>query len=137
MFVTADQLVAHMVGDYIIQSDWMATQKTKQWLAAIIHAATYSLPFFLITDSWIALAIIFGTHAVFDRFRVARYVIYVKNLVGPVRHPWSECSATGYHKDMPPWMSVWLLIIVDNIIHILTNATAIYFFADTGNLFGS
>ena len=26
---TADQLVAHAVGDYILQSHWMATEKTK------------------------------------------------------------------------------------------------------------
>lgn len=28
-FFTADQLVAHAVGDYIIQSDWMAENKRK------------------------------------------------------------------------------------------------------------
>lgn len=29
---TADQFVAHLVGDYILQSHWMATEKTKRFL---------------------------------------------------------------------------------------------------------
>lgn len=41
--ITADQIVAHMVGDYIIQSDWMATEKTKRSAVAAIHAVTYTL----------------------------------------------------------------------------------------------
>ena len=46
---TADQLVAHAVGDYILQSDWMANEKTKRSLAAAVHALTYALPFLLLT----------------------------------------------------------------------------------------
>ena len=29
---TAEQLVAHVVGDYVIQSEWMATEKTERVL---------------------------------------------------------------------------------------------------------
>jgi hypothetical protein len=28
--ITADQLLAHLVGDYVLQSHWMATQKVKK-----------------------------------------------------------------------------------------------------------
>jgi hypothetical protein len=45
MFITADQILAHMVGDYLLQSHWMATEKTKRSLAAGVHAGTYTLPF--------------------------------------------------------------------------------------------
>ena len=44
MLFTADQLVAHAVGDYILQSHWMATEKTKQHFAAAAHAVVYTLP---------------------------------------------------------------------------------------------
>lgn len=40
-------------------------------------------------------------------------------------HKWADCSATGYHKDVPPWLAVWLLIIVDNAMHIGINALAL------------
>jgi hypothetical protein len=116
-------LLAHLVGDYVIQTDWMAVEKTKRWLPAIVHAATYTVPFVLITQSWLALLVIFGTHAVIDRYRLARHLVWVKNLCAPraYRHPWSECSATGYHRSRPEWLAVWLMIIADNTAHLAIN----------------
>ncbi len=123
--ITADQLVAHAVGDYILQSDWMATEKTKQSLAAAVHATTYTLPFLLLTTSPAALAVILGTHFVIDRWRLARYVVWAKNWISPHRpKPWNLCTATGYDPDRPPWMAVWLLIIADNTLHVLCNGLA-------------
>jgi len=134
---TADQLVAHAVGDYILQSHWMATEKTKQSLAAAIHAVTYTLPFALITQSPAALALICGSHFLIDRYRLARFVVWAKN--GPWKatpvlydgaldgYDWSlkPVTATGYAEDVPPWMAVWLLIAADNILHVICNALAI------------
>jgi hypothetical protein len=40
-------------------------------------------------------------------------------------HPWAECSGTGYHKERPPWMAVWLMILADNTLHLTINAAAI------------
>lgn len=121
-------LLAHMVGDYLIQNDWMATEKTKRWLPAVAHAVSYGLPFLVITRNPVALAVIVGTHAVIDRYRLARHVVWAKNLTAPAshRHPWSECSATGYHQDRPVWLSTWLMIIADNTIHVAINSAAIW-----------
>lgn len=124
--ITADQLVAHAVGDYILQSDWMATEKTKQSLAAAAHATTYTLPFLLLSTSPAALAVILGTHFVIDRWRLARYVVWAKNWLGPNK-PWRECVATGYPADRPAWLTVWLLIIADNTMHVLCNGLALYY----------
>jgi len=125
MFVTADQLVAHAVGDYILQSDWMATEKTRKSIAAAMHACVYALPFTLLNPSWTATAFIVGTHFVIDRWRLARYVCWAKNWIGDRPPPWSECAATGYGPDKPAWLSVWLLIIADNTLHVLCNAAAL------------
>ena len=121
----AAQLVAHLVGDYIIQSDRMATEKTSKSTWAAIHAATYTLPFLLISRSLRALTFIAVTHFVIDRWRLARFVCWAKNAIGGSYSPWVECSATGYHKDRPAWLAVWLLIIADNTMHILCNAAAL------------
>lgn len=120
MFVTADQIVAHLVGDYLIQSHWMATEKTKRSLAAAIHAVTYTLPFLLLTINPVALALIVVSHFLIDRYRLARFVVWAKNgMRGPV-------TATGYPDSTPPWLAVWLLIIADNTLHLLCNAAALY-----------
>jgi hypothetical protein len=126
MFLTADQILCHLVGDYIIQSDWMASEKTKRSIAAAVHAVTYTLPFLFLTQSPAALAFIAGTHFVIDRWRLARYVCWAKNI--PWK-PWAECSATGYPNDKPAWLSVWLLIIADNTMHLICNAAAVRWLA--------
>lgn len=120
-------ILAHMVGDYLIQTDWMATEKTQRWWPAIAHGVTYTLPFLFITQSPLALVIIGGTHILIDHWRLARHVCWAKNLIAPKRHrhPWSECKATGYHQTRPDWLAVWLLIFADNTIHLLINVAAV------------
>jgi hypothetical protein len=122
------ELLAHLLGDYVLQSDWMAQEKTRRWGVAIVHAVVYSLPFLLLcSPSLEAMAVIIPTHAVIDRLRLAKYVCYAKNFMAPrwYWHLWKDCEATGYHKDRPPWMSVWLLILADNTLHLLINHGAL------------
>jgi hypothetical protein len=120
-------LLAHLAGDYLIQSDWMANEKMKRWWPAVAHGLTYTLPYAIITQSPVALAVIAGTHIVIDHYRLARHVVWAKNLLSPkaYRFPWSECKGTGYHESRPPWMAVWLMIIADNTIHLCINAAAV------------
>ncbi len=125
--ITGTQIVAHLIGDYLIQSDWMANEKTKQTFPAFVHALFYTLPFLYITLSWKALVLILLSHLIMDRFRLARYICWVKNVVGPksYRYSWKDCEGTGYHKDRPPWLSVWLMIIADNTVHLIGNGLII------------
>tara|TARA_R110000868_G_scaffold58874_1_gene181113 strand:+ start:409 stop:936 length:528 start_codon:yes stop_codon:yes gene_type:complete len=172
MLVTGDQFIIHAIGDYVLQSDWQANNKTKAHFPAFCHALTYSLPFLILTQSPAAWLTIFGTHFLIDRYRLARYVCWAKNWLAPktwwkkvngqwvgssnqeahswltwheigkpdILHsdlavitditkartlPFSACSATGYPPDRPAWLAVWLLIITDNLCHILINAAAI------------
>ena len=120
-------VLAHLVGDYLLQSHWMATEKTKHWLPAIAHGVTYTLPYALITQSPLALVVIGGTHIIIDRYRLARHVAWFKNQLGPkrTRPRWADAKATGYPSDTPAWLSVWLMIIADNTIHLLINTAAI------------
>lgn len=133
MFISADQLLAHAVGDYILQSDWMATTKTKKSVACFVHVATYSVPFIFFKPSLAALGFIMITHFLIDRWRLARFVTIAKNVVG---HPkcWQHgidfldpdyVTRTGYTKDTPPWLAFWLLIIADNIMHVVLNGFAL------------
>jgi hypothetical protein len=123
--IAADQLLAHAFGDYVLQSDWMAREKTSRLSVALVHALCYALPFLLLRPSLAAWAVIVGTHAVIDRFRLARLVVWAKEWLSPVRPPpLAECP-TGYPADKPPWLAVWLLIIADNAMHVAINGAAL------------
>lgn len=127
-------LLAHLIGDYIIQSNWMAQTKTSQWWPAIAHGVTYTVPFAAInllpglegSISLPALAVIGGTHIIIDRFRLAKHLVWLKNLMAPKAYR-SPRTATGYPDDTPPFLSVWLMIIVDNTAHLLINLLAVIY----------
>jgi hypothetical protein len=101
-----EQFLLHLTGDYLLQSDWMALEKTKRLWPAFCHALVYSLPFLLI-GSWQAWLVLFLTHLVIDRYRLARYVVYAKNFMAPRSwwKSWAECANTGYHDSRPAWLS--------------------------------
>ena len=145
-----EQLLAHLVGDYCLQSDWMANKKTSSSWPAFVHAIVYTLPFLLLTQEHLALWFICATHFAIDRWRLAKYVCYVKNFLAPRKtvtdvppppdmdgaqeierwwYSWKECTATGYHRDRPAWLAVWLLIITDNTMHLLCNYAALRWWA--------
>lgn len=121
-----EQLILHLWGDYILQSGWMANNKTKRWIPAISHATVYSLPFLLIASP-LAVLVIWSTHAVIDRFRLARYICWAKDFLAPGGNPhkWNDCKATGYAEFVPCWLSTWLMIIADNTLHLTINYLAI------------
>lgn len=119
-----NEALAHLIGDYVVQSDWMATEKTSRHLPAAIHGATYAACFLPLTRDWRALAIIGGTHAVIDRYRLAKHVAWAKNQLAPARYR-PPHTATGYSPEKPDWMGVWLMFIIDNTMHLLINHYAL------------
>lgn len=90
---SAAELVCHAFGDYVIQSDWMATAKTKKSTAALAHVLTYTACFLPLAGwdpvsppgpiRWQALLFIAATHFIIDRWRLARYVCWAKNFLAP------------------------------------------------------
>lgn len=122
------ELLSHAFGDYVIQSDWMATEKTRRHGPAAAHALTYAACFLPVTRDWRALAVIGGTHFAIDRWRLARYVCWAKNQAAPetYRYPWRDGKATGYDVlTKPDWMAVWLMIVADNTLHVTINRWAL------------
>ena len=123
---TGDQLLAHLVGDYLLQTDHMATEKTTDLRVALLHGAAYTLPFLALTRSWRALAVIGLTHAVIDRWRLAKHVVWAKGQAAPAayRQPWPP-TATGMPEHRPVWLTTWLMILADNTLHLLINRAAL------------
>lgn len=122
-----NELLAHLVGDYVVQSDWMATAKTSDPLPAALHATSYAACFLPLTRSPKALAVIGGTHFAIDRWRLAKHVVWAKNQIAPAghRYPRGEAGPFGNHRDQPDWLAGWLLFIADNTMHALLNRWAL------------
>jgi len=119
-----EQLILHLVGDFVTQSDWMARNKGRHTGPALCHVVSYSFPFLLI-GSAAAVGVIFATHFVIDRFRLVRYLIWAKNWLAPHPCPWAQCSETGFHKSTPEWLATWLMIVVDGTLHLACNYCAL------------
>jgi hypothetical protein len=120
-----EQLILHLFGDFVAQNEWMAMNKHKRTWPALCHAIVYSAPFLLI-GSVAAVSVIFVTHFIIDRWKLVRYLVWAKNCLAPGGYPpWKECSETGFHQSVPPWLATWLMIIADGTIHLICNYAAL------------
>ncbi len=118
-----EQLLAHLAGDFLLQNRWMAEQKVHRWWPAIVHALLYTAPFILLTQEAAALVVIGGTHLIIDRFRLAKHVMWLKELISPQSYR-RTLRATKKRADGPDF---WLMVMVDNSIHLLLNFAAIQY----------
>lgn len=121
------RLIAHLLGDYVVQSDWMAKTKTTEQVPAVAHAASYAACFLPLTRSPKALLVIGGTHYVIDHWRLAKYLVWAKNQIAPAEHRYALAQAGpfGYRFDQPDWLAGWLLFLADNTCHLLLNEWAL------------
>lgn len=117
------QLILHGIGDYYLQTDWMALNKKKPGYtglkACVIHCILYSLPFLFI-GSFLAVLVIFITHFIIDRTNLVAWLLAYKNGIRTIEN-------FGYGLERPTFISAWLYIISDNLLHIICNYAALTF----------
>lgn len=129
-------LAAHFIGDYLLQSHWMANEKSGSWAATYAHGFTYGIPFAILfvvalpLTPWmfLAWAIIVVTHMYIDHYRLAKHVGWLKNQIGPKKYRPSYKEAMdnfGYSASTPPFIGFWLMVITDNTMHIIINYLAV------------
>ena len=115
-----EQLILHLVGDYLLQNDWMALGKKNRGafghLTCTVHCLLYSLPFFLITSP-LQVTLIFVTHFLIDRWY---FIKWYMNLV-------------GQKKFAQPPTAPWSIFFVDNTFHLVCNYLIITFYDGTRN----
>lgn len=117
------ELLAHLVGDYVLQSQPMSDRKVTDIRWALIHATAYTLPFLLLTQDVRRLAVIALTHALIDRYRIAARWVAWYGTGTRASGVWSRWNIST--DAVPPFMSVWLTIIVDNTLHLVINHAAL------------
>lgn len=60
-------VMCHLVGDYILQSDFIAKTKGESWYhLLLVHCLLYCLPFYLAFGFTWQLFVLFGVHVVVD-----------------------------------------------------------------------
>jgi hypothetical protein len=104
-------IYAHLIGDYLLQNDWMALNKKKNSWICLVHILTYMIPFIFTSINPLGLLLIAVQHYIQDR----TYII-----------AWF-CRVTG--KFQPEISRFWGHVIVDNVVHILWMATVAYYCA--------
>ena len=65
-------VVCHLIGDYALQSDFLAKTKGENWYHLIVHCVLYCLPFYFAFGFTWQLIYIFMVHIVTDAAK-ARY----------------------------------------------------------------
>lgn len=117
--------LAHLVGDYVLQSHYEAVEKTNSWLPAATHAAKYTAAFLPLTRNPKALAVIGTTHMILDHFRLAKHVNWLRNQAAPKAYRSKDLTNAGSPEMVPTGMAVALMILTDNTIHMLINEWAL------------
>ncbi len=97
-------LVGHLVGDYLLQNDWMALNKKKSTAVCAAHCAIWATMVWLFAWwPWWTWPVLFATHFAQDRTGV---VAWYMRTAGQKQFATGACA---------PWST----IVVDNVWHIV------------------
>jgi hypothetical protein len=112
MNMLAFAIVGHMVGDYLLQNDWMAQGKKRSNFVCAIHASiwTAAVATFAHWWAWPIVAILFTSHFAQDR---GAFVVWWMKLI-------------GQKNFMQPPLGPWSIIICDNTWHLVVLALIAY-----------
>lgn len=101
-------IIGHLVGDYLLQNDWMALNKKHRTLPCLVHCFlwTGAVIFFSGWHSSIAALVLFTTHFIQDRTKIILW--------------WMEIKWKDQSKFTQPPCGPWSIIVVDNVWHIVT-----------------
>ncbi len=105
-------IVGHLVGDYLLQNDFMASNKKEDSIICLLHCSIWTasvmlfggFPYPSVMTGFLVMVVLCTTHFIQDRTNVIRRWM---TLVGQDRF------ASGP-------LSPWSIVVVDNVWHIVT-----------------
>ena len=65
-------VLCHLIGDYVLQSDYIAKTKGENWYHLFVHSALYCVPFIMVYGMVDACLHLFISHMIIDATK-ARY----------------------------------------------------------------
>lgn len=63
-------IMCHLIGDYVLQNDFIAKTKGENWYHLFVHCVLYCLPFIIIFGYTWQLFILFISHIIVDSLKV-------------------------------------------------------------------
>lgn len=96
-------IIGHLVGDYLLQTDWMAQNKKLRSWPCLVHCVIWTACVCIFAGwGWLAAAFLLACHFGQDRTHVVKW--------------WMCLASPGF--TQPP-LAPWSLIVVDNVWHIV------------------
>lgn len=101
-------IIGHLVGDYLLQNDWMALHKKQNSVRCAIHCALWATSVCFFTGWWAPWVwpALFIAHYAQDRTNV---IAWWMDAVGQKQFRTGPCAP-------------WSIIVVDNVWHIVSLA---------------
>lgn len=99
-------IVGHLVGDYLLQNDWMALEKKRSSFRCAVHCVLWTLAVCAFAgwwQPWVVVAL-FAAHFAQDRTTVINW--------------WMDAIGQRAFRIGP--CAPWSAIVVDNVWHIVT-----------------
>lgn len=100
--------IAHFIGDFILQNDWMAVNKKKHSYACLVHVIVYLIPFAICPLQWWQIALIGLQHFIQDRTEIVIWWIKTWKKV-PEKH-WGQIPLFVDQVFHIAWIEIVILI---------------------------
>ncbi len=119
-------LLGHLVGDYLLQNNWMALNKakfdTKGWISCLVHCFIYTVTLCLFTWNfdfrWVLL--IFSSHILIDKFGIVEWYLHnikgrsIKDCLDMI-----EFDLPGKGDTVQISITCFVYIVCDNTLHLV------------------
>ncbi|AYC28463.1 DUF3307 domain-containing protein [Paenisporosarcina cavernae] len=105
--------IGHLIGDFLLQTSWMAKNKATHWGALVVHCSVYTLAVVLvgiwgsIDWSFIAIGLLFLSHMLLDRRTFNMW--------------WNRVV-------MQNTTEKWLFVVTDQVFHLIVLAVLLHYF---------
>ena len=76
--ITFKLIVCHLIGDYVLQTDFIAKTKGENLYHLIVHCVLYIVPFIFVGVDTVLLGFIFATHFDIDWLKARMHLIDYK-----------------------------------------------------------
>jgi hypothetical protein len=120
-------LIGHLIGDYLLQNDWMAQGKKKSALPCFVHVVIYTAAVMLLTHwpLWAATVVAMPHYAI-DRWQFVpwymRKIGQAKFMMLPTveSHNLTGLAGERIHRvEYKVGLGPWSVIVVDNVMHLV------------------
>jgi len=75
-------IFSHLIGDYFLQSDYLAKNKSTDFYILFVHCALYCLPLFLFFGLTWQLAVVFIIHIIVDYLKCKKKInLFIDQLI--------------------------------------------------------